>query len=145
MKNRTLTFHSIQTKGSIKVPLMADALKAGFPSPAEDYLEGTIDLNEALISNPAATFCARVSGNSMQEEGIVEGDVLVIDRSLDPKTNDIAVCFVDGEFTVKKIKIEKDHCWLIPANKAFDPIKVTEDNEFIIWGVVSYVIKKSRR
>ncbi len=117
-------------------------VNAGFPSPADDYLDLKIDLNKELVQNPEATFYARVRGNSMIEAGLNDGDVLVIDRSLDPQDDRIAVCFLDGEFTVKRIKLEKDFCWLVPENEEFSPIKVTEENDFIIWGIVAYVIKK---
>lgn len=123
------------------IPLMGD-VRAGFPSPAQDYMELKLDLNRELIRNPDATFYARVKGQSMINDGLSEGDVLVIDRSIEPVSGNIAVCFVDGEFTVKRLRIEKDECWLIPANDEFKPIRVTADNDFMIWGVVSYVIKK---
>lgn len=117
-------------------------VNAGFPSPADDYMELRLDLNKELVQNPDATFYARVRGTSMTDAGLHDGDVLVIDRSLEPANNKIAVCFIDGEFTVKRLKIEKDVCWLIPENNEFKPIKVTRENEFIIWGIVAYVIKK---
>lgn len=117
-------------------------VNAGFPSPADDYLDLKIDLNKELVKNPEATFYARVRGKSMIDAGLSDGDVLVIDRSLDPVNNRIAVCYVDGEFTVKRIRIEKDCCWLIPENDEFAPIKVISENDFIIWGIVAYVIKK---
>ena len=108
----------------------------------DHFMEQKMDLNAELIRHPDATFYARVKGNSMVDAGVEDGDVLIIDRSLEPVTGKIAVCYVDGEFTVKRLKIENDVCWLVPANEEFEPIKVTEENDFIIWGVVSYVIKR---
>ena len=94
-----------------------------------------------MVKNREATFYAKASGTSMIGAGIDDGDVLVIDRSIEPQNNKIAVCFIDGEFTVKRIKIEKDGLYLMPENTAFQPIKITEDNNLIIWGIVTYVIK----
>jgi DNA polymerase V len=94
------------------------------------------------VKNKEATFYAKVSGESMKDAGLDDGDILVIDRSEELKNNKIAVCYLNGDFTVKRVKIEKDHIYLIPENKNYDPIKVTEENEFIVWGVVTYVVKK---
>ncbi len=141
MRNKNLQFFKVNVESNSTINYVG-GVNAGFPSPADDYMDLKIDLNQELVNNPEATFYARVRGTSMINAGLDEGDVLVIDRSLDPKENSIAVCFLDGEFTVKRIKIEKDFCWLVPENKEFSPIKVTEDNDFLIWGIVSYVIKK---
>ncbi len=118
-------------------------IKAGFPSPAEDYLSDSIDLNKELIAHPETTFYARAIGDSMIEEGISDGDLLVIDKSLLPQKGNIVVAYIDGEFTLKKfVKDERNNCvWLIAANPNYPPIKVTQDNEFIIWGVLTYNIK----
>lgn len=123
-------------------PCAASLIKAGFPSPAEDYLEPSIDLNRELIKHPASTFFGRVSGESMCGAGIEDGDILIIDKSLEPYNGAAAVCFIDGEFTLKFIRISAKNIWLIPANPAYPKIKVTEQNEFLIWGIVTYVIKK---
>ncbi len=117
-------------------------MKAGFPSPAADFAEDRIDINEELIKNPSTTFYARVNGNSMIDSDIHDGDILVIDKSLESENGKVAVCFIDGEFTLKRIKVDKDCLWLMPANIKFEPIKVTEENDFVVWGVVTYVIKK---
>jgi len=136
-----LEFFMPEEESDLNVPLLGE-VRAGFPSPAGDYMELRLDLNRELVRNPDATFYARVRGKSMIHAGLDEGDVLVIDRSLEPVSGKIAVCYVDGEFTVKRIRIEKDVCWLLPANDDFEPIRVTADNDFIVWGIVSYVIKK---
>ena len=117
-------------------------VQAGFPSPAQGEYADTIDLNHALITNPAATFCARVIGNSMIDAGINEGDLLIIDRSLTPHDGNIAVCFIDGDFTVKRLSVRDDGVYLTPANASFREFKVGEDSNFQIWGVVSHIIKK---
>jgi DNA polymerase V len=125
----------------LDIPVIEGGISAGFPSPAGDFLETTIDLNKALIKHPATTFCGRVKGDSMKDLGIHNGDLMIIDKSLEAKDGSIAVCYIDGEFTVKKIKKEKDCVWLVPANDKFKPVKVTKDNEFLIWGIVTNVIK----
>ena len=137
-----ITFYKADTKTSLELPYVAEGISAGFPSPADDFLDINIDLNKHLIKNPSTTFYGKVRGNSMIDAGIHDGDLLIIDKSLDPTNNKIAVCFIDGEFTVKRIKIEKDIIWLIAENKDYKPIKVTEDNDFIIWGIVTTVIKQ---
>jgi len=121
---------------------LVEGIKAGFPSPAEDFAEPSLDLNRYVIKNPASTFYARISGSSMEGADIQDGDIVVIDKSLEPSNDSIAVCYIDGEFTLKRIKVDKDRVLLMPANPAFKPIEVTEDNHFIVWGIVTYVIKK---
>ena len=137
-------FHS-ENLVSQPLPYAIEGIQAGFPSPAQECISEYIDLNQELIEHPAATFYGRVLGDSMIDEGICEGDIIVIDRSLEPSNKDLAVCCVDGDFTLKRIVIEPEKAWLIPANEKFDPILVTQDNRFIVWGVVTYVIKKYRR
>ncbi len=117
-------------------------VQAGFPSPAQGEYADTIDLNRALITNPAATFCARVIGNSMVDAGINEGDLLIIDRSITPQDGNIAVCFIDGDFTVKRLSVRDDGIYMTPANATFPEMKVQEDSDFQVWGVVSHIIKK---
>ena len=117
-------------------------VQAGFPSPAQGEYADSIDLNRALITNPAATFCARVIGNSMVDAGINEGDLLIIDRSLTPHDGSIAVCFLDGDFTVKRLSVRDDGVFLTPANADFPEMRVPEESSFQIWGVVSHIVKK---
>lgn len=143
--SKVLEFYSAQTTGEMQLPYYEGGIRAGFPSPAQDYIDLKIDLNSELISNPSTTFYARVKGNSMQDAGINDGDILIIDKSLIPKDGDTAVCFIDGEFTLKNISIETDGIYLMPANPAFKPIKVTEENNFCIWGIVTYSIKNHKR
>ena len=125
----------------LKLPFIDAGISAGFPSPADDFIELSIDLNKELIKNKDTTFFAKVKGHSMKNAGINDGDLLVIDKSLEPQNNRIAVCQIDGEFTVKRIKIEKDIVWLIAENEDYQPIKVTPENDFMIWGIVINSIK----
>lgn len=129
----------------LSLPYADGGIQAGFPSPAQDYISESIDLNREIVHHPAATFYGRVSGDSMINDGIDPDDIIVIDRSLQPQDGDLAVCCLDGEFTLKRIRLEADKVWLIPANEAFDPILVTPDNRFEVWGVVTYTIKRNRR
>lgn len=140
-----IDFYTADTETILSLPLVEGGIVAGFPSPAQDYIDLKIDLNKELIANPSSTFYGRVKGSSMKDAGIKDGDILVIDKSLEPKDGDTAVCFIDGEFTIKYIKIETDAVYLVPANSKFQPIKVTEENHFCIWGVVTYSIKSHKR
>lgn len=137
--------HKIDISSTLSLQYADEGIRAGFPSPAQDYMEQAIDLNKELIRHPASTFYGRVVGNSMSGEGIEEGDILVIDKSLELMDGDLAICFINGEFTVKRVKLEKDYAWLVPSNPDYEPIKVTKDDEFTIWGIVTYTIKKNRR
>lgn len=144
--NRTnLTIYKVDVNSHLLLPYADEGIHAGFPSPAQDYMELAIDLNKELIKHPASTFYGRVVGDSMREEGIEEGDILVIDKSLEIMNDDLAVCFLDGEFTVKRVRLEPDVIWLVPSNVNYPLIKVTKDNDFIVWGIVTYTIKKNRR
>ena len=140
-KKQNLAFFLPDFESEIKIPFVKEGVSAGFPSPAGDFMEMNIDLNKELSENILATFYIKVKGNSMIDAGINDKDVLVVDRSLEPQNNKIAICFIDGEFTVKRILVEKDCLYLMPENPNYSPIKVTEENELIIWGIVTYVIK----
>ena len=126
----------------------APAIKAGFPSPAEDYIHETLDFNRDLIHNPEATFYGKVEGDSMIEAGICDGDIAVIDRSIEPMDGDVVVGYIDGEFTIKYLDLShrKDgYIELRPANKDFKPIRIDADDDFEVWGVVIWTIKNWRR
>ena len=142
---KTIKIHTIDLSTSLPLQYADEGIRAGFPSPAQDYMEQAIDLNKEIVKHPASTFYGRVVGDSMKEEGIEEGDILVIDKSLELLDDDLAVCYIDGEFTVKRVRLEKDAAWLIPSNPDYPLIKVTKDNDFIVWGIVTYTIKKNRR
>ena len=135
-----LDIYSAQTDTELNLPLF-EGVRAGFPSPAADFIDVSIDLNKHLIKHPSATFYARAKGDSMKDAGIFDGDLLIVDKSIDPADGKIAICYVNGEFTVKRIKKEKDEVWLIPANTAYQPIKMEEGSSLIIWGIVTHVIK----
>lgn len=141
-KDKKLEFFKPNVESEIRIALIPDSVSAGFPSPAADFLETFIDLNKELCKNPIATFYVKVKGNSMIDAGIQDKDLLIVDRSLEPRNNKIAICYIDGEFTVKRIQLKKDGVYLMPENKEYEPIKINEENELIIWGVVTYVIKK---
>ena len=136
-----LHFFTPDQENKSSIPLSENTVSAGFPSPADDFKETRISLDKTLIKNEATTFYARVSGKSMINAGLDDGDLLVIDRSLEPENGKIAVCFIDGEFTVKRLKIEKEKIVLMPENKDYKPIEVKEENHLILWGIVTYVIK----
>lgn len=142
---KNLTIYKINVETFMPLPYADQGIKAGFPSPAQDYISQAIDLNKELIHHPNTTFFGRVNGDSMKDAGVDNGDILVIDKSLTPKTGDMAVCYIDGEFTIKYIRIESDVIWLIPANEAYLPIKVTPANDFMVWGIVTFSIKKHNR
>ena len=129
-------------KGDMALPLFSNAVAAGFPSPADDHLEGTLDLNEHLIQRPAATFFVRVSGDLMIKAGIHEDDILVVDRSIEPRHGKIVIAAVDGQLTVKRLHRKSGQTLLMPENDAYLPIKVRDDNDMVIWGVVTSVIHK---
>ena len=143
MSKQPLTFFIPKPAGNSFGAIYFDTgISAGFPSPADDFKQERLSLDSELIKNKEATFFARVSGQSMIDAGLNDNDLLVIDRSLSPTHNRIAVCFLDGEFTVKRLKVVNDEIWLQPENKHYKPIKVTPENDFIIWGIVTNVIKK---
>ena len=139
-----LDFFTPDFTTQLDLPLAGTAIAAGFPSPAEEYVEIALDLNKELIKHPAATFYAKVKGDSMVDAGIQDGDLLVIDKALEPKEGSVAVCYLDGEFTVKRLAVREECVYLMPANAEFKPIRITEENEFLVWGLVAYVIHKPR-
>ncbi len=139
-----LDLYSADTFSSLDLPFAEEGVRAGFPSPAQEYMEASIDLNRDLVRHPESTFYARVAGDSMVDADLTEGDILIIDKSLEAQTGDIAVCVVNGEFTVKTLELHPDRIVLRPANDTYPPLTVTEADRFEVWGVVTYVIKKVR-
>jgi len=123
-----------------EVTLCGD-IRAGFPSPADDVQE-KLDLVKMLVAHPASTFFFRVAGLSMVDASIDEGDIIIVDKARDPSNGDIAVCFLDGEFTLKRLSIEKGKVSLVPANSTFPVIPVADGDQFTVWGIVTFVIKK---
>lgn len=139
--NKNIEFFIPNFENSRELPFITSGIKAGFPSPAADFDETRISLDKALVKNPDTTFYAKANGQSMKGAGIDDGDIMIIDRSIEPRNNKIAVCLIDGEFTVKRIKKTKEELLLIPENIDFQPIKITEEDQLVIWGIVTYVIK----
>ena len=137
-----LEFYTPDETQSLDIVLAQTGISAGFPSPADDFRDNKISLDRVLVKNKEATFYAKVSGQSMIGAGLDDGDLLVVDKSLEPEHNKIAVCFIDGEFTVKRLQVTKEGVFLLPANPAYEPIQVTEDNNFQIWGIVTHAIKR---
>ena len=137
-----LTLHPASTDTALSIPLAQSSVRAGFPSPAQDYMGEEIDLNKVLVRHREATFYVRVSGESMTEAGILDGDLAVVDKELQAKDGDFVIAFVDGEFTIKEFRKDPtgDFGWLVPWNSQYPKIRVDASNEFIIWGVVTYVI-----
>lgn len=126
------------------LPLVINPVPAGFPSPADDYVENKLDLNEHLIKHPAATFFMHAYGESMLQAGIKSGDILVVDRAVEPKNNHIVVAVINAEFTVKRLKKIEQNWYLCPENPEFKPIRITSEMQLAIWGVVTYVIHSTQ-
>ena len=127
---------------SIELPYYDTKVQAGFPSPAEDHLEQSLDLNTLVIDNPSATFFVRVAGESMREIGITDGDILVVDRSIENWDNRIVVAVIDSEFTIKRFTKRNETVVLEAENPDYPPIKITEEMDFSVWGVVCWTLKK---
>jgi DNA polymerase V len=128
--------------GFIELPLYSHKVVAGFPSPADDYIEERLDLNEKLVRNKEATFLLVVQGDSMQKIGIKDGDTLIVDRSLEPKDGKIVIAALDGELTVKRLSMKSTGTWLVPENDDYPPILVREESDIVIWGVVTSAISQ---
>jgi DNA polymerase V len=139
--NKGLTLF-LPESGSEGITFFDTGISAGYPKPNEDFTSERMSLDDALVRNKETTFYAKVSGQSMIGAGLDDNDLLVIDRSLEPSHNKIAVCFLDGEFTVKRLKIDTDGLWLQPENPNYPIIRITNENDFVIWGIVTNVIKK---
>jgi len=142
LKQEGLTIYTPEPNDGTSGQFFDIGISAGYPAPTEDISTQRFSLDDALIKNKETTFYAKVSGQSMIGAGLDDNDLLVIDRSLEPENNKIAVCFLDGEFTVKRLRVTKDEVWLQPENPNYPIINITEDNNFLIWGIVTNVIKK---
>nr|AOE10047.1 peptidase, S24 family [uncultured bacterium] len=139
---KTLTFYTPKLPSGNGAIFVDTGISAGFPSPVNDFSESRISLDDELIKNKDSTFYAKVKGQSMIGAGLDDNDLLVIDRSLPPENNKIAVCFLDGEFTVKRLRVDKNEVWLQPENPNYPIINITDENDFMVWGIVTNVIKK---
>jgi DNA polymerase V len=132
--------HPASCKAVLQRPLFLSGVSAGFPSPADDYLDRKLDLNEHLVKNPAATFFVRVAGDSMTGVGINDNDILVVDRSLEPVNNNIVIAVVNGELTVKRLVKSRNSCCLVAENPDYPPLDIGDEMELEIWGVVTFAI-----
>ena len=140
MKKKQISFLKLNSEELKDFPLYENAVQCGFPSPADDFLDLDINLNDYLVKHKSATFCVKVNGSSMNGVGIHSGDVLIVDRAESVKNNSIVLAVIDNEFTVKSIKKNAGKLYLNPANDNYKPIEITEDMNFHIWGVVTFVI-----
>tara|TARA_Y100001970_G_scaffold35605_1_gene44015 strand:+ start:439 stop:882 length:444 start_codon:yes stop_codon:yes gene_type:complete len=138
-----LSIINIEADKKTNTPMFLDSVSAGFPSPATDYMENKLDLNEYLVKHPAATFIVKANGPSMIEAGILSGDLLIVDRSVTPKSDNIVIASVFGDLTVKKLRKKGSALFLVSANNEYSSIEVREEMECFIWGVVTYVIHKA--
>jgi len=141
--NKNFNFYTTVLSSLGDIPLYGDSVPAGFPSPADDYIDMDLNLHDYLVKNPSATFCVKAIGDSMIDAGINNSDVMVVDRALTPKNNDIILAVINSEFTVKRIKKNEDDLYLMPANENYNPIKITEEMNFQVWGVVTFIIHKA--
>jgi DNA polymerase V len=138
-----LKIFSLSTDTELELPLVPGGISAGFPSPAADFLDDSIDLNKYLIKHPSTTHIAFVDGFSMMDAGISNKDMLIIDKGLEPKNGCVAVCIIDGEFLLKRLKVDDlGNVWLVAANPSFPPIKINEFQDFEVWGIVTHSIQK---
>lgn len=145
---RLTDVHPFEAGDPLELPLYLSRVPAGFANPADDHVDGKLDLNAYCVKNPAATHLARVEGDSMIEAGIREGDVVVIDRSVEPTDGDIVVAALNGELTVKRLRVSGKNggrkVWLVAENDAYPAIELLEGHELVIWGVVTHVVHKCR-
>ena len=142
MKKNKLNFLKPKKENSLGQWLVEQGVSAGFPSPADDFKEARISLDKELVGNEESTFYARVAGNSMENAGLSDGDLIVIDRSMNPESGKIAVCLLNGEFTVKRIIKKLNKLYLKPENTKYKDIQIDKDEDFVVWGIVTFVIKK---
>ena len=139
-----LSFHSFKQLNLDEIKLAEPLVPAGFPSPADDFIEMEINIQDYIVKNKEATFCVKVEGTSMTKAGINTGDIMIVDRSLNPKHNDIVLAVIDGEFTVKRLAVNNESIYLMPENDSFSPIQINESMDFQIWGIITHIIHKAR-
>ena len=144
MPKTKLSFQSFEDLNLQDIKVAEPRVAAGFPSPADDFIEMEINLQDYIVKNKEATFCVKVEGTSMTKAGINSGDIMIVDRSLHPKHNDIVLAVIDGEFTVKRIAVNENNLYLMPENDNFSPIKITTAMNFQVWGIITHIIHKAR-
>ncbi|WP_115711769.1 LexA family protein [Legionella sainthelensi] len=130
----------LKHESAYRLPLFSSKVQAGFPSPADDYIEGYLDLNTKFIKHPSATFVLQAAGESMVDAGIFSGDWLLVDKSIEPSDGHVVIAAVNGELTVKRLSKKEGRVQLLPANPKFKPIDITEEHEMVVWGVVTLVL-----
>ena len=140
MKLRNSKPYKVQVNKTLEVDLYTTFVNAGFPSPAEDHMDVSLDLNDYLLKHPSSTFYIYAKGSSMVNAGIYDGDLMIVDRSLNPSSNNIVIAVINGEFTVKRILKRDAKIYLVPDNKGYKPICISDDDDFFIWGVVTHAI-----
>ena len=144
MPKTKLSFQSFEDLNLQDIKVAEPRVAAGFPSPADDFIEMEINLQDYIVKNKEATFCVKVEGTSMTKAGINSGDIMIVDRALHPKHNDIVLAVIDGEFTVKRIAVNENSLYLMPENDNFSPIKITTAMNFQVWGIITHIIHKAR-
>jgi len=137
-----LAFYTLGTDKLDDISLFEGSVPAGFPSPADDAMDLDLNLHDYLVRNPAQTFCVKAIGESMKDAGIQSGDVMLVDRAIEPENRSIVLAVIDSEFTVKRVNVSEKKLYLMPENENFTPIEITKEMDFKVWGVVTYVIHK---
>jgi DNA polymerase V len=138
----SLAFYTLETENLDNITLYEGSVPAGFPSPADDAMDLDLNLHDHLVRNPSQTFCVKAIGESMKDAGIQSGDVMLVDRAIEPENRSIVLAVIDSEFTVKRVNVSEKKLYLMPENENFTPIEITEEMDFKVWGVVTYVIHK---
>jgi len=141
---RIVGVYALRTGPPRPLPLLLGRISAGSPSPTDDFIEEALELNDLLVRNPPATFMMRVAGHSMEQAGICDGDLLLVDRSLEARPGDIVIAYLNGELTVKHVERRGPTLALVAANEGFPPIEITEEMDFAVWGIVTHVIRSVR-
>ena len=142
-KGKDFSFYTLEQLQLDKIKLAEPMVPAGFPSPADDFVEMELNIHDYIVKNKDATFCVKVEGNSMTKADIHSGDILIVDRSLEPEHNNIVLAVIDGEFTVKRLAVNNGSLYLSPENDNFTPIKITKEMDFLVWGVITHIIHKA--
>jgi len=137
-----LAFYSLDAENLENINLFEGSVPAGFPSPADDAMDLDLNLHDHLVRNPSHTFCVKAIGESMKDAGIQSGDVMLVDRAIEPENRSIVLAVIDSEFTVKRVNVSDNKLYLMPENENFTPIEITKEMDFKVWGVVTYVIHK---
>jgi DNA polymerase V len=142
-KGKDFSFYTLEQMQLDEIKLAEPMVSAGFPSPADDFVEMELNIHDYIVKNKDATFCVKVEGNSMTKADIHSGDILIVDRSLEPEHNNIVLAVIDGEFTVKRLAVNNGSLYLSPENDNFTPIKITKEMDFLVWGVITHIIHKA--